>query len=128
MHSSIIPVTSNNLQRAVVIGPRGNGLDAHRTWESLYLGRLVVTKASSIDVMFDDLPVLSLPDWSNLEKTFVVERAQVMASRTLESKCKASKKMFITWWICEIAKKANRASEFCSVEALLKVLARGEDV
>jgi len=49
-----------------VLSVRGNGLDCHRTWELLYLGCIVITKSSSLDPLFDDLPVVVVKDWDEV--------------------------------------------------------------
>ena len=43
---------------AFVASPRGLGLDTHRTWEALFLGSIVIVRSSSIDELFEDLPVV----------------------------------------------------------------------
>ena len=52
--------------------PRGNGLDTHRAWETLYLGRIPVVKRSAMDAVFDDeLPVIFVNDWENMTLSFL---------------------------------------------------------
>jgi len=57
-----------------VLSAAGNGLDCHRTWELLYLGNIVITKTSSLDHLYDGLPVVVVQEWNevkdqkNLEK------------------------------------------------------------
>lgn len=51
---------------AFVVSPHGNGLDCHRTWESLVLGNIVIVKRSSIDALYDDLPVVIVDDWREI--------------------------------------------------------------
>ena len=48
---------------AFVVSPHGNGLDCHRTWESLVLGNIVIVKRSSIDPLYQGLPVVIVDDW-----------------------------------------------------------------
>jgi hypothetical protein len=48
--------------------PRGNGLDTHRFWESLYLGAIpIVVKKDAIPA-FQFGPHLAIKDWQELEK------------------------------------------------------------
>lgn len=51
---------------AFVVSPHGNGLDCHRTWESLVLGNIVIVKRSSLDPLYDGLPVVIVDDWSEI--------------------------------------------------------------
>ena len=51
---------------AFVASPHGHGLDCHRTWESLLLGNIVIVKRSSLDVLYDGLPVVIVDDWRDI--------------------------------------------------------------
>lgn len=57
---------TNQVKYAFVISPHGNGLDCHRTWEAINLGCLVIVKNSVLDILYEDLPVLIVNDWSNV--------------------------------------------------------------
>jgi len=59
---------TNMSKYAFVLSPHGNGLDCHRTWEALVLGCIPVVKKSSLDVLYEDLPVLIVDDWSDINK------------------------------------------------------------
>lgn len=45
------------------ISTHGNGLDCHRTWEIILLGGTVITKTSSLDPLYKNLPVIIVKDW-----------------------------------------------------------------
>ena len=47
----------------LVLSAEGNGMDCHRTWELLLLGCIVVTKTSSLDGLYEGLPVTIVEDW-----------------------------------------------------------------
>jgi hypothetical protein len=51
---------------AFVLSPHGVGLDCHRTWEALALGHIVLVPSSSLDDMFEGLPVIPLKSWADL--------------------------------------------------------------
>ena len=56
--------TWNNMCKySFVLSPHGNGLDCHRTWEALVLGCIPVVKTSSLNVLYDNLPVLIVNNW-----------------------------------------------------------------
>jgi len=46
--------------------PRGNGIDCHRTWEALFLRSIPIVPRSSIDPVFEGLPVALIDDWSEV--------------------------------------------------------------
>ena len=48
------------------LSPPGNGVDCHRTWEMLYFGMIPIMLHSSIDPLFDGLPVVLLDKWEDL--------------------------------------------------------------
>lgn len=51
---------------AFVASPHGHGLDCHRTWESLVLGNIPIVKHSSLDDLYDGLPVVIVSDWEEI--------------------------------------------------------------
>jgi hypothetical protein len=53
---------------AFVVSPHGNGLDCHRTWESLVLGNIVIVKRSSLDSLYEGLPVVIVDDWHQITR------------------------------------------------------------
>tara|TARA_Y100001960_G_C14718523_1_gene851091 strand:+ start:395 stop:1852 length:1458 start_codon:yes stop_codon:yes gene_type:complete len=56
----------NILDHEMIICPRGNGIDCHRIWESLYLGRVPVVEKSLTTSFFNSLPILFVDDWNEL--------------------------------------------------------------
>src|SRR5205085_11179000 len=52
---------------AFVLSPHGRGLDCHRTWEALACGNIVLVPSSPLDVMYEDLPVIPIKDWSEID-------------------------------------------------------------
>lgn len=54
------------MEYAFVISPHGGGYDCHRTWEALVLGCIPIVKTSKIDILYDDLPVLIVNDWKDV--------------------------------------------------------------
>jgi hypothetical protein len=53
---------------AFVVSPHGEGLDCHRTWESLVLGNIVIVKRSSLDPLYDGLPVVIVDSWDEITR------------------------------------------------------------
>jgi len=65
------PLARNEMWRcrgeyAFVLSPHGTGLDCHRTWEALALGHVVLVPSSSLESLYDGLPVIALKDWSDI--------------------------------------------------------------
>ena len=53
-------------QYAFSVSPHGHGLDAHRTWEGLVLGQVVLVPSSSLDPLFDDVRAVPFASWHDL--------------------------------------------------------------
>ena len=107
------------LKASAILCPRGNGFDTHRVWESLYMGRVVVTLHSPIDEVFDSLPVIFLNAWDELPFAESFIRNAVINH---QSGSILSEKLFLSYWLCKIGKAANRADEFCTKEGLRHIL------
>src|SRR5581483_6435958 len=54
-----------------VLCPRGNGLDCHRQWEALLMGAIPVMFHSSLDPVFEGLPVVLIKDESEVTEDFL---------------------------------------------------------
>lgn len=79
------------------LSPRGNGLDCHRTWESLYLGSIPIMRTSASDAMYDGLPVLIIQDWNAVTEEFLEEQYQ-----EVQSKKYVLEKLYIDYWLQRI--------------------------
>lgn len=49
-----------------VISPPGNGIDCHRTWESLYMGCIPIVIKNKIYDEWSELPILQVDSYNNL--------------------------------------------------------------
>lgn len=54
-----------------VLSPRGNGLDCHRTWKALLMGCIPIVKKSTLDSVFEGLPVLLIDNWDEITQEFL---------------------------------------------------------
>ena len=55
--------------------PRGNGIDTHRVWESLYLGVVPIVERSVHTELWSELglPIVLVSDWAEVTPTFLEE-------------------------------------------------------
>ena len=71
------------LNHAFNVSPRGNGLDCHRTWETLYLGRYpVMRRMYSLERLYADLPVVFVDCWEDVTREYLTRQAAAFAGRT----------------------------------------------
>ena len=57
-----------------VFCPRGNGIDTHRLWESLYMGSIPIVKYENAHYLFTDLPILFINDWKEINEEFLNQK------------------------------------------------------
>jgi len=57
-----------------VFCPRGNGIDTHRLWETLYMGSIPIVKYEEAHHLFTDLPILFIEDWNEINEDFLNEK------------------------------------------------------
>lgn len=88
---------SDLLRAKFVLSPRGNGWDCHRTWESLLMGAIPIVRSSSLDPMYDNLPVVIINDWNEINEDFLQKKYDEFKSKNFQSE-----KKFIDYWLKEI--------------------------
>jgi len=58
-----------------VLCPRGNGVDTHRLWETLYMGGMPIIKRHRyINQLVEDLPVVLVDDWIEILSAGFLEK------------------------------------------------------
>ncbi len=62
---------TNVYNHKFVISPEGNGIDTHRTWESLYMGTIPIEKRNINNQFYTDLPICFVDDWKEITRTFL---------------------------------------------------------
>ena len=81
-----------------VVSPPGNGIDCHRTWETLYLGGIPIVKSSVLIDSFRSLPMLIVEDYEILTE----ELLNIIWNEFQERDFDYSK-MTLTYWKNRIA-------------------------
>ena len=72
------------IQFAFVISPYGNGLDCHRTWETLCLGSIPIVRAKVFSKMFENLPVLFVNEWTDINKELLENTITEFTSKVFD--------------------------------------------
>lgn len=72
-----------DLSRSVfVVSPHGNGLDCHRTWEALLLGCYPIVKRSTLDPLYEGMPVVIVNEWSEVTQEFLQQKHKELRNKT----------------------------------------------
>jgi hypothetical protein len=87
------------MKHRFVISPAGNGLDCHGTWEALLAGCIPIVPHSSLDPMFDHLPVWFVSSWEEVTDEMVARKAKELVDKFDTYRFE---KIFAEWWRTEI--------------------------
>lgn len=53
------------------VSPKGNGIDCHRIWESLYLNTIPIVQKHQALAPFENLPILFIDNWEQVTHDFL---------------------------------------------------------
>ena len=82
-----------------VLCPRGNGIDTHRLWETLYIGSIPIIKKDIGYEDFYDLPICFIDNWNQVNIDFLEkEKNRIKNTNYCLDKLK------ISYWIDKIKK------------------------
>lgn len=85
-----------------VLCPRGNGVDTHRLWETLYLGSIPVVLWDTVHSGWTDLPILFVNSWEEVTE----DRLQREEVRFRETSWNLEK-LTIDYWVKRICKSSQ---------------------
>lgn len=54
-----------------VLCPRGNGMDTHRTWESLYMNTIPIERRNNNNQFYRNLPICFVDSWDEVTEEFL---------------------------------------------------------
>lgn len=77
-----------------VLSPRGNGLDCHRTWEALLMGAYPIVRSSSLDPLYEGLPVVIVQSWEEVTEDFLHKKYEEMRLMKFQTE-----RMYIDYWL-----------------------------
>ena len=85
-----------------VLCPRGNGVDTHRLWETLYMGSIPIVERSIVHSGWQDLPILFVDSWDEItEERLLQEKIRI------ESSTWNMDKLRISYWINQIKQSSQ---------------------
>jgi|LauGreDrversion4_2_1035121.scaffolds.fasta_scaffold12789_5 hypothetical protein len=80
-----------------VLCPRGNGVDTHRLWETLYMGSIPIVKNDIAHSGWQDLPILFINNWNEITEERLIEEKKRIESTTWNFE-----KLRVSYWIDRI--------------------------
>jgi len=61
-----------------VFCPRGNGMDTHRLWESIYMNTFPIVKKDINNQFYSDMPILFVDNWCDVTFDYLIEMCPVL--------------------------------------------------
>lgn len=86
-----------------VLSPPGNGLDCHRTWEALLLGSYPIVLSSTLNPLYEELPILIINNWTDLTPKLLEDKYQEFKSRNWNFD-----KLYFKYWFGEVQKTQDK--------------------
>lgn len=80
-----------------IICPRGNGIDTHRLWESLYHGIIPIVENNIHYKCLSDLPVVIVDSFKEVNEDFLTYKFENFSNKVFNMR-----KLKVNWWIDNI--------------------------
>ena len=90
-----------------IVCPEGAGFDTHRIWEALYLGAYPIVKHSSMDILFEHLPVVLVSDWEEVTEEKLAEVAREFRGEIFDQS-----RLYMPYWANKIAQEQEKCRKF----------------
>lgn len=68
-----------------IVSPKGNGVDCHRIWESLYLKSIPIVEKHQSLIQFKDLPILFIDSWNTVTSDFLRKNIDIFNNTNYEN-------------------------------------------
>ena len=96
-----------------ILSPSGAGPDCHRTWEALYMGCIPIVISSSIDELYEDLPILVINDWNEINKEFLEKKYIEIINKNKNGEYNINK-LYLKYWLDKINNncKIDKTNEY----------------
>lgn len=95
---------------SLVLCPRGNGVDTHRAWETLYVGRIPVVLSSAMDAAFSGLPVMILKSWDDLKNESHITDFESTILAGMSAGAYDTRRLWLSYFVCRIMAAAGRVT------------------
>ena len=106
-------IYTRNRQYSFWLSPRGSGLDCHRTWEALYLDIIPIVWNNSLNILYEELPVVVINNHLELNEQFLRTKLKEISMKKLskEKIYKYEKLRNAYWRRLILSKSRHKAAE-----------------
>jgi hypothetical protein len=77
-----------------VVSPPGNGHDCIRTFEALCLGCIVIMKKSFLDIIYEDLPILLVDEYTDINEELLERTIEEFSEKQFNYS-----KLYMDYWV-----------------------------
>jgi hypothetical protein len=95
-----IETWKNICNYSFVVSPFGHGFDCIRTFEALSLGCIVIMKKSFLNVIYEDLPILIVDEWTDINESLLNATIESFSNKTFNYE-----KLTMKYWISLVNSK-----------------------
>ncbi len=81
-----------------VVSPPGNGLDCHRTWEALLMGCYPIVLSSTLNPLYENLPIVVVSSWDEVTEEFLKEKQKEFQTRSWDLD-----KLYAPYWFKQVS-------------------------
>ncbi len=85
-----------------ILSPPGTGFDCHRTWEAIYIGCIPIVISSTLNELYEDLPVLVVESWDEITEDYLNEQYQLIKSKKYDLE-----RLNLDYWTKKIEEKVK---------------------
>jgi len=94
----------HDLSRSVfTVSPPGNGFDCHRTWEALYMKCYPIVLSSTLNPLYENLPIVVVDRWEEVTEEFLKKKLEEFKSRDWDLD-----KIYIPYWFQKVREIQER--------------------
>ena len=90
-----------------VVCPRGNSVDTHCMWETLYMGSIPIVRRCESVAQWEDLPICYVDTWDSITGPGAPEFLAAEYERIRKLSTSSLKKSRFSYWVAEIMRAAQ---------------------
>lgn len=79
------------------VSPPGNGQDCHRTWEALIMGCYPIVLSSSLNPLYEGLPIVIIKNWDEITEEFLQKKREEFKSKSWNFE-----KLYAPYWFQKV--------------------------
>lgn len=85
-----------------ILSPPGTGFDCHRTWEAIYIGCIPIVISSTLNELYEDLPVLVVESWDEITEDYLNEQYEIIKNKKYDLE-----RLNLDYWTKKIEEKVK---------------------